>query len=86
MSKNELNEYTYINNIHKLFYANVIEFQKRMFWYLKNRKHHRCEFFLKPFIKDFKGFFIILSSSSHMVDHSERNNVVDYNYEPEGYF
>ena len=48
-----------INNSHKLFYK-CYRISKKNFRYIKNRKHHRREFFLKPFIKDFKGFFIIV--------------------------
>ena len=72
-----------INNSHKLFYK-CYRISKKNFSVYKKSKVSSTRVFFKAIYQRFQRFFH--NSSSHMVDHSERNNVVDYNYEPEGYF
>lgn len=72
-----------INNSHKLFYK-CYRISKKNFSVYKKSKASSKRVFFKAIYQRFQRFFH--NSSSHMVDHSERNNVVDYNYEPEGYF
>ena len=84
MSKNELNEYTYKQQSQTLLYKCYKISKKNVLVYLKKSKASSTRVFFKAIYQRFQRFFH--NSSSHMVDHSERNNVVDYNYEPEGYF